>query len=264
MELTVYFVDAFAKRLFTGNPAAVCILTEWLDDPVMQAIAMEINLSETAFVVKKDAGYRIRWFTPTHEVKLCGHATLASAHVLWQHHAHLNDEIIFYSLSGVLKTRKQGALIELDFPSNPVIPVSQPENLGAILGETPRETWANDDLIVIYKDPVEIEIIEPDFTQLKLLPYRGVCAVAVSESGEYDLICRFFAPAVGINEDPVTGSLYTQLGPLFTERLGKPILSAKQISKRTGEITIEVEGDRVLIRGQALTTMISTLYLDDI
>ena len=259
MELTIFQVDAFAEHMFGGNPAAICVIEDWLPEPIMQAIAMEINISETAFVVSKGADFRIRWFTPTTEVKLCGHATLAAAHILAEQFGYREECLRFHSLSGLLTARKSGDLIELDFPANPVIPVSMPEDLDLILGGSPKETWANEDLIVLYDDPAEISILEPNFTALSKLPYRGVCATAPDHFGEYDFVCRFFCPAAGINEDPVTGSLYTELAPFYETLLGKSEFIAQQVSKRSGVVKARIKGNRVLISGKAITTMTSLM-----
>ena len=267
MNLDIYQIDAFAEQIFSGNPAAVCILTEFLPEPIMQALAMEMNLSETVFVIPKGDEYRIRWFSPTKEVKLCGHATLAAAHVLWNYYDETKDTIRFHSLSGLLKTTKitddQGKeMIELDFPANPVIPVTMPDNLSQSLGGSPLETSANEDLIVLYSDASEIKLLEPDFNALKELPFRGICATAPDSSHQYDFVSRFFAPAYGINEDPVTGSLYTQLAPFYAAKLGKTTFSAYQASHRGGKLHITLNDNRVLIAGTATTVMHATLKLD--
>lgn len=263
MELKIYQIDAFAGAPFQGNPAAVCILEEWLPDMLMQAVAMEMNLSETTFLVKKDEGYRIRWFTPTKEVKLCGHATLAAAHVLFRHENIPSQVIRFSSLSGTLVAHlTPEGFISLDFPSNPPKPVELTSEMHLALGGSPVAALADDDLIVTYSDATEIEILTPNFPLLEKLPYRGVCVTAPGNGYKYDFVSRFFAPAAGIQEDPVTGSAFTELAPYYEQQLGKNQFFAKQISKRGGEVNLTIANNRVHIAGTAITFMIGTIFLD--
>ncbi len=264
MELEFYQVDAFANAIFHGNPAAVCVLDEWLPDLVMQALAMEMNLSETAFLVKKDGGFRIRWFTPTTEVKLCGHATLAAAHVLYKHIGCAPDPIRFTSLSGVLIAHlTPEGLISLDFPANPPNPVDLTQEIQLALGGAPICALAAEDLIVVYSDATEIDIITPDFARIAQLPYRGVVVTAPGNGYRYDFVCRFFAPKTGINEDPVTGSAFTELAPYYSDVLGKQQFFAKQVSKRGGEVHVSLDGRRVHIAGLAQTVMQGRLFLNN-
>lgn len=262
MNLDVYQVDAFATTAFTGNPAAVCVLQRWLPDFVMQAIAGEMNLSETAFVVKKGEEYRIRWFTPTTEVRLCGHATLASAHVLYQHLQIPKQPLRFRSLSGLLVASPgDDDTICLDFPAASPQPTDLSAEIFDALGGDPLEALAADDLIVVYSDATEIDILSPDIAKMAALPYRGVCVTAPGNGNGYDFVCRFFAPACGIDEDPVTGSAYTELAPYYHRRLGKTQFSARQVSKRGGDVGVEVQGDRVLLSGSAVTVMKGSMLL---
>lgn len=262
MELTIYKVDAFSQQLFSGNPAAVCLLEEWLPELVMQAIAGEINLSETTFIVAKGEDYRIRWFTPTKEVNLCGHATLATAHVLHTHYGLPLGQIKYHSKSGILTTTSDGDRITLNFPVNRPQPVEPPPNLSAILGGSPKATYAWEDLVVFYDDATEVEILEPDLAAITKLPYRGVCVTAPSPLDDTDFVCRFFAPAYGINEDPVTGSAYTAITPLYSDLMGKQTFSAKQLSKRGGYLELHLDDNRINISGRAITVMKSTFYLN--
>ena len=250
MKLNIYQIDAFAEKSFEGNPAAVVPLQEWLSDNTMQSIAEENNLTETAFFVPTEDGYHIRWFTPTNEVKLCGHATLASAYVLFNILDHQQDKIVFDSLSGTLTVKHSGELLTLDFPVQ--VPKSceiYPELING-LGHTPKECLANDDILAVFETEEEIHNISPNFESLKKLPLRGVIATAPSK--DYDFIVRFFAPKYGINEDPVTGSAYTQLLPYWSNRLNKTVLTAKQVSPRGGILQCELSGNRVLISGMAV------------
>ncbi len=265
MELDIYQVDAFANAIFQGNPAAVCILDEWLPDFLLQAVAMEMNLSETVFAVKKDDGYRIRWFTPTKEVKLCGHATLATAHILYERFGIEKGPIRFRSLSGILiASPTDEGLISLDFPANPPKPVALTEEIRAAVGGNPVTALADDDLIVVYSDATEVDIVTPDLAAIAKLPYRGVVVTAPGNGYTYDFVSRFFAPSVGIAEDPVTGSSFTELGPYYQERMGKSEFFAKQVSKRGGEVYVRVDGRRVHIAGRAQTVMQGRLFLGDL
>ncbi len=250
MRILIYQVDAFASRVFEGNPAAVCPLEEWLDDEVMQAIAMENNLSETAFFVSEGEGYRIRWFTPETEVDLCGHATLASASVIFEHIEPSLQEVAFDSRSGVLIVYRGRELLTLDFPSQPPSPCSAPPGLIAGLRKEPAEVLACEDYFAVYASQEDILELQPDMAALKQVGLRGVIVTAPGR--EADFVSRFFAPSYGIDEDPVTGSAHCALTPYWAQRLGKSKLHAYQLSHRGGELFCEDKGDRVMISGRAV------------
>jgi len=257
MELDLYQIDAFAEKVFEGNPAAVCPLEAWLPDSTMQAIAAENNLSETAFFVKEASGYHIRWFTPTAEVDLCGHATLASAHVLFHYLGHTRDDIHFDSKSGPLIVRKVGDLLEMDFPSQPPQACEVPTAMCKALGLMPVACLKSEDYLVVLDDEKAVAMAEPDMSMLKGLDRRGV--IITARSDDHDFVVRFFAPKVGINEDPVTGSAYTQLVPYWAKMLGRNHFKARQISRRGGDVYCSLSGDRVLISGKAVTYMIGRI-----
>jgi len=247
-------VDAFTNRPFGGNPAAVCWLEHEAEAAWMQTVAAEMNLSETAFVRKLDEGYELRWFTPTLEVDLCGHATLASAHALWQAGIIPAGQIRFHTRSGVLTCVRNGDWIELDFPATQAVAAEEPTILSTALGAQPMlVAQSKFDYVAIYDSPALVRAMEPDFRALGTIPVRGVMVTAVSDDPNYDFIARFFAPASGIDEDPVTGSAYCALLPYWSERLGKRELRAYQASKRGGELRLRLNGDRVVLGGQAVT-----------
>jgi len=253
MELTIYHIDAFASILFEGNPAAVCPLYSWLPDDKMQKIAFENNLSETAFFVQKGDGFHIRWFSPTNEVDLCGHATLASAYVLF-HILDFDQNVIeFESKSGLLKVIKDEDNLILDFPAQPPTPSDISQEIINALNITPIECLKSQDLIVVLNDENDVKYIEPNFEELKKFDLRGM--VITAQSKKYDFVARCFFPGIGIKEDPVTGSAYTQLAPYWASKLGKNVFSAKQLSKRGGELVCELYNDRVLISGKAVMYM---------
>lgn len=252
MEIPVYQVDAFSSSLFGGNPAAICPLQEWLPDELMQNIAMENNLSETAFLVPVGDHFRIRWFTPKAEVALCGHATLAAAHVLFTELDVKGQEICFHSLSGELRVAKSAAGLQLDFPSQAPEPCEPPLGLLEALGGEPIDVaFSAEDFIVRYGSEKSIVDLQPDFNKLARTQCRGVAVTAPGD--KVDFVSRFFAPAVGINEDPVTGSAHCKLTPLWAERLGKTVMTARQLSARGGELQCELKNDRVLMAGVAVT-----------
>lgn len=251
MTLPLYQIDAFASRVFEGNPAAVCPLEAWIDDESMQRIAAENNLAETAFFVKETDGYRIRWFTPTAEVDLCGHATLASAHVLYEFLGFGDETITFASRSGPLHVTKDKGMLTLDFPAQPPVSCPVPQAIVEAFGITPLEVLRHSDYIVVFEPQEDLTRLTPDFEALRRLDLRGVCITAGHD--RYDFVSRFFAPKYGIDEDPVTGSAHTQLAPYWAKRLGKTALFAKQLSPRGGEVRCEIKGDRVLISGKATT-----------
>ncbi|HEX8425519.1 PhzF family phenazine biosynthesis protein [Hymenobacter sp.] len=255
MNLPIYQIDAFSDRPFAGNPAAVCPLESWLPAETMQAIAAENNLAETAFFVPGSGNeYEIRWFTPAVEVELCGHATLASAHVLYQHLGFAGSEITFHSRSGpLLVLRETDGRLTLDFPSRPPQPLpNHPDGLLDGLGATPLHVLAGPDLVALFATEAEVRAIRPDFTQLARVEYRAVIVTAPGTEGT-DFVSRFFGPRVGVPEDPVTGSAHTTLIPYWSEKLGKTTLKARQVSPRGGELWCELRGDRVRISGYAVT-----------
>ncbi len=255
MPIPLYQVDAFSGRPFRGNPAAVCLLDGPRDEGWMQNVAMEMNLSETAFVHSEGDGFRLRWFTPTVEVDLCGHATLASAHVLWERGVIPDGaEARFYTRSGLLTAERQADWIELNFPATPERPAAPPEHLADALGATPCYVGQNvfDYLVELESDAV-VRGLHPDFGLLAKVSARGIIVTSASESSDYDFISRFFAPAAGVNEDPVTGSAHACLGPFWGERLGKREMRAYQASARGGVLRIKLDGERVRIAGQAVT-----------
>ena len=253
MKLKQYQVDAFATRPFEGNPAAVCPLQGWLDDSLMQAIAAENNLSETAFFVSSGKGYELRWFTPVDEVDLCGHATLASAHILFEKLGYKDKVIRFATRSGELTVEKSGASLRMDFPALPPAPVAAPEALIEGLGAAPVEVLAADDYLAVFKSEAEVRAIHPNHAALERLDLRGVIITAPGETT--DFVSRFFVPALGVPEDPVTGSAHCTLAPYWAGKLGNNSLSARQVSRRGGNLRCEVTGGRVLLYGSAVTFM---------
>ena len=255
--MKIYQVDAFTNQIFKGNPAGVCILPieKMKDDELLQNIAAEMNLSETAFLCKQDGEYQLRWFTPTMEVQFCGHATLASAHILWEKELELTqDTIQFNTLTGKLYARFKLGKVELDFPTFDTEKVTAQKNINKALGIEPIFIGISRKSYLIEVANLEIlKSIQPDFTKLKALG-RGFIVTCKSNDKEYDFYSRFFAPAVGINEDPVTGSAHTSLAPYWSKKLGKTILKAYQASKRGGVLECEMAPKgRVLIRGDART-----------
>lgn len=258
-SLPIYQIDAFSQQVFTGNPAAVVPLHTWLPDDVMQHIASENNLAETVFFVPQDEGFYIRWFTPVREVKLCGHATLAAAYVLFQYLGYTEAEIQFQSLSGLLTVKQDNQRLTLNFPAQPPKPQDCPEALIQGLGNTPTACLSNEDWIAVFDSEDDILAIEPNHSELQKLDKRGVIATAPSDN--YDFVARFFSPKYGIPEDPVTGSAYTQLMPYWAERLGKNALHAKQLSSRGGELWCELIQDRVTIAGYATTYLIGEITI---
>ena len=250
MKITLYQVDAFADAVFKGNPAAVCPLDAWLADALMQAIAVENNLSETAFFVATKDGYDLRWFTPAAEVDLCGHATLATAHVVFEHIDPNTGDVAFDTRSGRLSvTRGSDGLLAMDFPAQPGGEIAVGEEIIAGLGAEPSILYGGEDFMAVFERQSQISAIEPDFTALKQFERRGVIITAPGD--EVDFVSRFFAPKYDIPEDPVTGSAHCMLTPYWAERLGKNPLRARQISPRGGDLTCELLGDRVRISGRA-------------
>jgi len=253
VKLRQYQVDAFASRVFKGNPAAVVPLTAWLADSLLQAIAEENNLSETAFFVPVNGGYELRWFTPVAEVDLCGHATLATAHVLFTHLKHPLRSVSFFTKSGELVVKPADAGIEMNSPSRKPAPCDPPKLLLEALGARPTEVLAADDYMAVFPSEEIVRSLKPDPSVLRRLDLRGVIVTALGDSA--DFVSRFFAPKLGIDEDPVTGSAHCVLAPYWSERLKRNPLNAAQVSKRGGLIRCELQGDRVLLSGQAVTFM---------
>lgn len=250
MEIAIYQVDAFARRQFAGNPAAVCPLKEWLPEATMQAIAAENNLAETAFFVPEARGYRLRWFTPTVEVDLCGHATLAAAFVLFEYLRYKKDAITFHSRSGELSVTREGRRLCLDFPALMPQRTGAPPSLIEGLGVQPLEVWKAMDYMVVLPSEEDVRTVQPSWGTLAQAGGRGVIVTAPGASKGIDFVSRFFAPAAGINEDPVTGSAHCMLTPYWAKRLGKTALHAWQLSARGGELWLKLRGDRVLIAGE--------------
>ncbi|MGV6825626.1 MAG: PhzF family phenazine biosynthesis protein [bacterium] len=261
MKLPMYQVDAFANKPFEGNPAAVCPLAAWLPDRLMQAIAMENNLSETAFFVPEPSGLRIRWFTPTTEVDLCGHATLAAAHILFTERGIADNEVAFQSHSGLLRVRRDSQKLQLDFPAQPPEQCDCPAALREALGALPEVCLSSVDYLAVLDNESKILSMTPDLKRLAELDLRGV--IVAAPSIEYDFVARFFAPGAGIDEDPVTGSAYTQLAPYWADRLGKSQLMARQLSERGGDVYCELDAERVLISGYATTVLRGELVIPD-
>lgn len=261
MTIPIYQADAFTDKLFGGNPAAICPLDTWLPDEVMQKIAIENNLAETAFFVKNEQGYKLRWFTPEYEIDLCGHATLASAHILFTELGYKQDIIYFETLkAGVLTVKKDGDKYTMDFPSRPAISIEIPNGLAEALGgNPPLEIFRSRDYLLVYESENDIRDLSPDFFALSKMDTVGVIITAPGK--DVDFVSRFFAPGAGIPEDPVTGSAHCNLIPYWAERLGKNKLHTYQLSARKGELWCELKGDRVLISGKAVTYLKGEIYV---
>jgi len=261
MSIPIYQADAFTSELFGGNPAAICPLTEWLPDEVMQKIAIENNLAETAFFVKNETGYFLRWFTPEYEIDLCGHATLASAHILFTELGYKEDTIHFETVkAGVLTVKRDGDKYIMDFPSRPPIPIEIPNGLvEALGGPQPLAVLRSRDYFLEYESEDVIRDMAPDFFALSKMDTVGVIVTAPGKT--VDFVSRFFAPGAGIPEDPVTGSAHCNLIPYWAKKLGKNKLHAYQISLRKGELWCELKGDRVLMSGKAVTYLKGEIYV---
>lgn len=251
MELLIYQVDAFSSGVFSGNPAAVCPLESWLPADTMQSIAAENNLAETAFFVKTDDRYHLRWFTPAVEVDLCGHATLASAYIIYRFLDASAKVIRFDTLSGELVVNKEGERLSMDFPARPPEPVRPCPGLVQALGGSPKQVLASRDYLVVYETEEEIHALTPDMNGLCSIDRFAVIATAPSSTPGVDFVSRFFAPSQGVPEDPVTGSAHCTLIPYWAERLGKTELVARQVSKRGGTLFCALRGERVGIAGEA-------------
>ena len=254
MKLRLFQVDAFASRVFGGNPAAVVPLERWLEDATLQSIASENNLSETAFLVGGDGDYHIRWMTPTNEIDLCGHATLASAWVVFNEIEKGRTEVLFRSQSGPLRVSADGDRLALDFPSRPPDPAPAAlDALAGALGSRPREALASRDYLAVLETEDEVRTLAPDMARVAALDRMAVIATAPGR--DCDFVSRFFVPSLGIPEDPVTGSAHCCLGPFWAPRLGKTELLAYQASARGGWVKVRVEGERVKLGGQAVTVL---------
>ncbi|MEL6674141.1 MAG: PhzF family phenazine biosynthesis protein [Bacteroidota bacterium] len=257
--IDLYQVDAFTDHVFGGNPAAVCPLESWLPDDVLQKIAIENNLAETAFFVPVENGYHLRWFTPGFEIDLCGHATLGTAHVLWQHLAAQEEELRFETRSGTLLVKKAGDQYLMDFPSRPPEACELPEALERAMGITPSYVAKSRDYFLVYESESVIASLEPNFHAMLEVDTVGV--IATAKGDQVDFVSRFFAPAAGIPEDPVTGSAHCNLIPYWAEQLGKTQMDAWQISPRKGILSCELKGDRVLMGGKAVTFLVGKVFL---
>jgi PhzF family phenazine biosynthesis protein len=257
MELRIIQVDAFTDRPFKGNPAAVCVLSEPRDDRWLQDVAREMNLSETSFLWKRGDVYDLRWFTPAVEVDLCGHATLAGAHVLWtEGHLPRGEQARFQTRSGMLMADRRGDWIELNFPAKPEERADPPAGLEEALGVRAKYVGRNQFDYLVEVDSEEVlRNMKPNFSQLAKLPVRGIIVTCLSDSSEFDFVSRFFAPAAGVNEDPVTGSSHCCLGPFWANRLSKKELMAYQASARGGVLRVRVGDGRVYLAGQAVTVL---------
>jgi|RhiMethySRZTD1v2_1073278.scaffolds.fasta_scaffold467045_2 PhzF family phenazine biosynthesis protein len=262
MAIPIVTVDAFTNQLFAGNPAAVCMLPEPRPDEWLRHLAREMNLSATAFLVRRDDEFDLRWLTPTVEIDLCGHATLASAHVLWEEgHLPRGTQARFHTRSGLLTAERHGEWIELDFPVQRGVPAEPLPSLLSGLGITAATAVMKNrlDYLVEVESEEELRAVKPNHTLLRQIPVRGVIVTARSDSPSFDFMSRFFAPASGIDEDPVTGSAHTALGPYWGAKLGKSEMTAYQASARGGIVRLRLAGDRIVLGGQAVTVTRATL-----
>ncbi|HZE68086.1 MAG TPA: PhzF family phenazine biosynthesis protein [Pyrinomonadaceae bacterium] len=263
MELRIFQIDAFATKVFRGNPAAVCPLEKWLEEDVLQAIAQENNLAETAFFVPSNGGFHLRWFTPRLEVDLCGHATLASAFVIFTELEPQREAAEFASRSGPLYVRRNGDMLTMDFPTWPLRPLEQPPvALLEGLGRAPRELYSvtkGSNYFAVYNSQAEVVSLRPDFAKLEQLHPNGVIVTAPGDNS--DCASRYFAPSYGIPEDPATGSIHSALTPFWAKRLNKKSIHARQVSQRGAELFCEDKGDRVLISGQAIKYLEGKIYI---
>jgi len=259
MDLKIYQIDAFTDKVFGGNPAAICPLTAWLDDAMLQSIALENNLSETAFIVPEGDGYRLRWFTPAIEVDLCGHATLATASLLLDRLEPARDNVSFETRSGTLTVKRSDGMLAMNFPSKPPQPVTAPAALDSALGIVPDEVLDARNYMVVYDSADTVRSLDPDMNGLLSLG-RGVIATAPGDNG-FDCVSRYFAPFAGIPEDPVTGSAHCTIVPYWSAKLGKKDIQAYQASKRGGVLHCRDEGDRVTIAGRCAFYMEGTIHI---
>jgi PhzF family phenazine biosynthesis protein len=263
MSTSIYIVDAFTSRPFQGNPAAVCLLEQPVETAWMQSIATEINLSDTAFLLPMEDGeWNLRWFTPQTEVALCGHATLAAAHILWSEQGETGQRLLFNSASGQLKASKEPQGIMLDFPIDDPLEQAMDQSLVDALGTRPEKLYrGREDLLAVYQSADQVRALNPDQTALSKIVCRGVITTAPGDGNGVDFISRFFAPALGIPEDPVTGSAHCTLAPYWSNTLGKQTLKAYQASKRGGEIDIRLSAERVMLIGQTKTILEGKLHV---
>jgi PhzF family phenazine biosynthesis protein len=260
MTIPIYQVDAFTLGPFSGNPAAVCPLDTWLDDATMQNIAAENNLAETAFIVPRDEGYDLRWFTPTVEVDLCGHATLAAGYVVLNHLQPDLNSVSFETISGELVVTRDGDRLSMDFPARPPTPASVSEALSDALGKAPSEVHMSRDILAVYDNEATVRALSPD--QAKLLALDEGLGVMVTAKGDtVDFVSRFFVPKAGVAEDPVTGSAHCTLVPFWAKRLGWSELVAHQVSARGGELRCELRGDRVIMSGHCVLFLTGSIHL---
>lgn len=262
MELDIYQVDAFSAKPFSGNPAAVVPLTDWLDDATLLAIAQENNLSETAFFVEQSGRRHLRWFTPTAEVELCGHATLATGHVLFRELGAEGHRLEFDSRSGILGVERDGDRLVLDFPIWSLTAAESVPTLTEALGAQPTELWKTvpaENFFAVFDDEAEVRALAPNFS--KLTTFHPLCVIATAPGHGCDFVSRYFAPSFGIDEDPVTGSIHCALTPYWAERLGKSELRARQISPRGGELLCSLQGERVAISGRAVTYLRGKIWV---
>lgn len=261
MTQTIFQVDSFTNVPFAGNPAGVCILREPREDQWMQNVAKEMNLSETAFLLRQDDGYSLRWFTPAVEIDLCGHATLASAHILWETDMlAAGQQARFHTRSGLLTADQRGEWIEMDFPAKPEQPIDAPAGLAEALGVAPIYVGQSQfDLLVEVESERIVRSMQPNISLLEQIPARGVIVTSRSDTDGFDFVSRFFAPRVGVNEDPVTGSAHCCLSPFWSKRLGRNELVGYQASARGGVVRVRLDGERVLIGGQAVTVLTGEL-----
>ena len=259
MKLDIFQVDAFTRSAFGGNPAAIVPLFEWLPTETMQSIALENNLSETAFYVPDGDGYGLRWFTPTFEIDLCGHATLATAHLIFEVLGSDQRVLNFGTKSGLLTVERDGGRLVLDFPSRPAMACETPPGLIDAIGREPQEILKARDYMLVYESEKDVLAINPNFAELARVPTHAVIVTAPGETS--DFVSRFFAPEVGVTEDPVTGSAHCTLIPYWAERLGKTEMFARQVSARGGELHCEIRGDRVRIGGNATLYMKGEIYV---
>lgn len=259
MTLKIYYIDAFANKVFEGNPAAVIPLEHWLEEDILQKIAQENNLSETAYFVPTKKGYTIRWFTPLTEVNMCGHATLATAHVLFNELKKTKNSVLFYSNSGNLMVEQKDNYLSMDFPLQHIAPSKEFDIFEEIFNVTPIAVYQSMDYIVVFENEEIIKNLTPHLGLLKTLDLRGV--IVTAKSTHYDFVCRFFAPKLGIDEDPVTGSAFTQLLSYWHTVLKKTTFISKQISKRGGEVNCEIKGSRCIIKGNTVKYLEGTIII---
>jgi PhzF family phenazine biosynthesis protein len=260
-QLSLYQVDAFTNEPFKGNPAAVCLLDEARPEDWMRALAAEMNLSETAFVLPQGEEFNLRWFTPMVEMELCGHATLASAHIIWEAGiVALEKQIRFRTRSGLLTISRQRDWIEMDFPARPWRSVAENEGVIDAIGAVPEEVYqSGDNLLFLYGSEKTVRNLKPNFSALKTYEYHGVIVTSPADAPQFDFVSRFFAPAIGVDEDPVTGSSHCTLAPFWGERLRKTSMTAAQVSRRGGVLKLRTSAERVYISGQAVTVFCTTI-----